>query len=164
MGGSQSSVGDEQLGSFSTGGYGLQAAFARGPFGVQLYWTQTGKGRDTLNPFGTHASYLDLMQVSFNTAGERTWGIGGNIDFSGWGAQGLTAAAIYAAGSDRIDYATGAPIADRNETDVRVDYAFPKGSVLEGLSATFRYSWLRQDGAQQTGTQLRAYLNYAVRF
>ena len=40
----------------------------------------------------------------------------------------------------------------------------PRASMLEGLVATFRYSWLHQDGAPQTGTQLRAYLNYAVRF
>lgn len=160
----QSSVGDEQIGSFSTWGYGLQAALSRGPFGVQLYWTQTGKERDTLNPFGTHASYLDMMQVSFNTAGEKAWGIGANVDLATIGAPGLTAAALYADGRDRVDYATGAPIGDRNETDVRVDYAFAKGSVLEGLSATFRYSWLHQDGAAQTATQLRAYLNYAVRF
>ena len=84
----QSSVGDEQIGSFSTWGYGVQAALTHGPFGVQLDWTQTGKGRDTLNPFGTHASYLDMMQVSFNTAGEKAWGIGGNVDFEDWGCRG----------------------------------------------------------------------------
>jgi hypothetical protein len=160
----QSSVGDDQLGSFSTWGYGMQATLAHGPFGVQLYWTQTGEERDTLNPFGSHASYLDLMQVSFNTAGEKARGIGANVDFAPLGAPGLTAAAIHARGFDRIDYQTGAPVGDRNETDVRVDYAFPKGSPLEGLVATFRHSWLHQDGAAQTGTQLRAYLNYAVRF
>jgi hypothetical protein len=160
----QTSVGDEQIGSFSTWGYGLQAALTRGPFGLQLYWTQTGKGRDTLNPYGSHASYLDLMQVSFNTAGEKAWGIGANVDFAGVGVPGLTAAAVYADGRDRIDYTTGAAMPDRSETDVRVDYAFPKGSMLDGLVATLRYSWIQQDGAQQTGTQLRAYLNYAVRF
>jgi len=160
----QTSVGDEQIGSFSTWGYGLQAALSRGPFGVQFYWTQTGKERDTQNPFGTHPSYLDMMQVSFNSAGERAWGVGANVDFGKLGAPGLTAAALYAAGRDRIDDATGAPIADRSETDVRVDYAFPKGSALDGLSVTFRYSWLQQDGAPQTATQLRAYVNYAFRF
>jgi len=160
----QTSVGDAQLGSFSTWGYGLQAALAYGPVGAQLYWTQTGKGRDTLNPFGSHASYLDLMQVSFSTAGEKAWGIGANVDFAGIGAPGLTAAAVYAQGRDRLNYTTGAPMPDRSETDVRVDYAFAKGSALEGFSATFRYSWLDQDDASQTGTQLRAYVNYAVRF
>lgn len=160
----QSSVGGDQIGSFSTWGYGLQAAVSRGPVGAQLYWTQTGTGRDTQNPFGSHASYLDMMQVSFNTAGEKAWGIGANIDFADIGAPGLTAAAMYAAGHDRVSYTTGTPMPDRSETDVRVDYAFAKGTSFEGLSATLRYSWLDQDGAAQTGTQLRAYVNYAVKF
>ena len=162
----QSSVGDAQIGSFSTWGYGLEAALTYGPVGAQLYWQQTGTGRDTLSPFGTHASYLGyiLMQENFNTAGEKAWGIGANVDFADLGAPGLSAAIIYADGHDRIDYTTGAPMPDRSETDVRADYAFAKGTMLEGLVATIRYSWLQQDGAPQTGTQLRAYVNYAVRF
>ena len=104
----QSSVGDAQIGSFSTYGMGLQAAVAHGPVGVQLYYTQTGKGFDTQNPFGDHASYLNLMQVAFNTAGEKAWGIGGNVNFADLGVPGLTAAAIYADGRDRIDDQTGA--------------------------------------------------------
>jgi hypothetical protein len=160
----QRSVGDEQIGSFSTWGMGLQAALAHGPVGVQLYYTQTGEGFDTQNPFGDHASYLNLMQVAFNTAGEKAWGIGGNVDFRDLGVPGLTAAAIYADGRDRINSQTGAAIPDRYETNVRVDYAVGKGSILEGLVATLRYSWLHEDGAPQTQTQLRAYLNYAFRF
>jgi hypothetical protein len=160
----QTSVGDEQIGSFSTWGVGLQVAGTCGPVGGQLYYTQTGKGYDTQSPFGDHASYLNLMQVSFSTAGERAWGIGGNVNFATIGAPGLTAAAIYASGRDRINPQTGAVIPDRYETDVRVDYAFGKGTILEGLVATFRYSWLHQDGSPQTQTQLRAYLNYAVGF
>jgi len=160
----QRSVGDAEIGSFSTYGMGLQAALAHGPVGFQLYYTQTGKGFDTQNPFGDHASYLNLMQVAFNTAGERAWGIGGNVNFAELGAPGLTASAIYADGRGRIDDQTGSPLPNRNETDVRVDYAIGKGTFLEGLVATFRYSWLHQDGSPQTATQLRAYLNYAVRF
>ena len=104
------------------------------------------------------------MQVAFNTAGERAWAIGGNVNFADLGAPGLTAAAIYAEGRDRIDTTNGSPIPNRNETDVRADYAFGKGTLLEGLVATFRYSWQHQDGSPQTATQLRAYINYAVRF
>jgi len=160
----QSAVGDKQIGSFSTWGYGLQAAVSHGPFGAQLYWTQTGKDRDTLNPYGDHASYLNLMQVAFNTAGEKAWAIGGTVDFGPLGAPGLSAAAIYASGSDRIAFATGAALGNRNETNVRLDYAFPKGSAAAGLSGAIRYSWLREDGTPQTGTQLRVYVNYDVRF
>jgi hypothetical protein len=160
----QSSVGDAQIGTFSTYGMGLQAAVAYGPVGIQLYYTQTGKGFDTQSPFGDHASYLNLMQVAFNTAGEKAWAIGGNVNFADLGVPGLTASAIYADGRDRIDDQTGSPLPNRDETNVRVDYAIGKGTIFEGLVATFRYSWLHQDGSPQTATQLRAYLNYAVRF
>jgi len=47
---------------------------------------------------------------------------------------------------------------------MRVDYAFAKGTLFEGLVATFRYAWTHQDGTLQNGHQLRAYLNYEVRF
>ena len=160
----QKSVGSAQIGNFSTWGAGLQATITRGPFGGQLYYTQTGKGFDTQNPYGDHPSYLYLMQVAFNTAGEEAWGVGGNINFATLGAPGLTAAAVYASGKNRISAKTGASIPDRDETNIRADYAFPKGTPLEGLVATFRYSWLHQDGSPQTAPQLRAYLNYDVRF
>ncbi|MCG2595048.1 OprD family porin [Ramlibacter sp. XY19] len=160
----QRAVGERQIGSFTTWGYGLQAALAHGPFGAQLHWTQTGKGRDTLNPYGQHPSYLNLMQVAFNTAGERAWGLGGDIDFGPFGAPGLKASAIHASGSNRIDFTSGAPLPDRSETNVQLAYAFARGSALAGLTGALRYSWLRQDGAPRAGEQLRLYFNYDVRF
>jgi hypothetical protein len=160
----QKSVGAAQIGNFSTWGAGLQATIARGPFGGQLYYTQTGKGFDTQNPYSNHPSYLDMMQVAFNTAGEQAWGIGGTLDFASIGAPGLTTGVLYANGRSRVNATTGATIPDREETNIRADYAFAKGTVLEGLVATLRYSWLHQDGSPQTGPQLRAYVNYDVRF
>ncbi|MFI4929268.1 MAG: OprD family outer membrane porin [Burkholderiales bacterium] len=160
----QRSVGDAQIGSFSTSTAGLQAAMSHGPLGAQLYYTQTGTGFNVQNPFGTTPSYLELMQVAFNSAGEKAWGVGGSVNFAGLGMRGLTASAIYASGRDRINALTGASIPDRNETNVRADYAFAKGTALEGLVATLKYSWLHQSGSPQTAPQLRAYLNYAVPF
>ena len=159
----QKSVGDDQIGSFSTWGYGLTAAVTHGPLGAQLYYTQTGRGFTTQSPYGDHPSYLNVQQIVFNTAGEKAWAARANVDFAEWGAPGLTATAIYVAGKDRIDSSTGAGLPDHNETDVRADYAFAKGSLLEGLVATLRYSWLHQDGAAHTQTDLRAILNYVVR-
>jgi hypothetical protein len=160
----QTSVGDEQIGSFSTYGVGLQATVSYGPVGGQLYYTQTGRGYSTQAPFGVHASYLSMMISDFNTAGEKAWGFGASVNLADLGAPGLTASAIYVTSSGRIDSANGSAIPDRNETDARVDYAFGKGTILEGLVATVRYAWLHQDGSPQTQTQLRAYLNYAVNF
>ena len=92
----QRSVGDAQIGDFSTWGAGLQANVAHGPFGAHLSFTRTGTDFATQNPFGDHPSYLNLQQVPFNSAGERAWGFGGSINFADLGAPGLTAAAAYA--------------------------------------------------------------------
>jgi len=160
----QKSVGDDLIGSFSTWGYGLNAALTYGAVTGQLYYTQTGKGFTTQSPYGDHPSYLNLQQIVFNTAGEKAWAVRGTVDFGPIGAPGLTATSIYASGKDRINSSTGAPLPDHWELDVRGDYAFAKGTWAEGLVATFRYSWLHQDGSPQTQTDLRAILNYVVRF
>jgi hypothetical protein len=51
-----------------------------------------------------------------------------------------------------------------NGTAAQHSQSETKGTLLEGFVATFRYSWLHQDGAAQTQTDLRAILNYIVRF
>jgi len=160
----QSAVGSAQIGDFSTWGAGLQARLRHGPYAAYLMFTRTGTGFNTQNPYGDTPSYLNQQQVAFNTAGERAWGLGGSVDFAELGVPGLSASVVYAAGSDRIDAATGAPIPDRNETDIRADYRFAKGHPLAGLVATFRYSWLRQDGSPQTQTQARVIVNYPFSF
>lgn len=161
----QSSVGDAQIGSFSTYGWGLQGLHTSGPVGLQLYWQQTGRGANTLNPFGTHAGYVAALTMiaTMVTANEKTFGVGANLDFGPLGAPGLKASILYANGRDRITASTGAPLGDENETDIRFDYAFAKGTALEELVATFRYSWLNVSGTGQT-TQLRAILNYPLKF
>jgi hypothetical protein len=158
----QSSVGDAQIGSFSTYGLGLQATVTYGPVGGQLSYTQTGRGGTTQSPYGDHPSYLNINVFSFNTAGEHAFGIAGYVDFTDFGITGFKASAIYADGRDQIDSQTGAPIPNQHETDVRLDYAFPRNTPIDGLVATFRYAWTHQDGAPQSGNQLRAYLNYVV--
>jgi hypothetical protein len=160
----QKSVGDAQIGDFSTWGAGLQAHLAHGPFGAHLSFTRTGTGFNTQNPYGDHPSYLNLQQVAFNTAGERAWGLGGSVDMGAFGLTGLSASAVYAAGRDRVDAGTGAPIPNRDETDIRADYRVGKGHLLEGLVATFRYAWLQQDGSPQTQTQARLIVNYPFSF
>ena len=158
----QSSVGDQQIGDFSTWGAGLQANLAHGPFGAHLSFTRTGSEFATQNPWGDHPSYLNLQQVPFNAAGERAWGLGGNINFAEFGAPGLSAAAAYASGRDRLANGTGAPLPDRYETDLRSDYRFGKEHPLAGLVVTLRYAWLREGGASQP--QGRVIVNYPFSF
>ena len=159
----QSSVGAAQIGSFSTYGVGLQADLARGPLAVQLYYTQTGKGFDTQAPFGNHAA-ISLLQVGL----QHSWreGLGDRrqrqLLQSRCARPDRVRDLRARSPPDRLP--DRQPLPNRNETDVRVDYAIGKGTILEGLVATFRYAWLHQDGSPQTRTQLRAILNYAVRF
>ena len=158
----QRSVGDAQIGDFSTWGAGIRAHVAHGPFGAHLAFTRTGTDFATQNPYGDHPSYLNQQEVPFNSAGERAWGLGGSINFAELGAPGLSAAAAYASGRDRLANSTGAPLPDRYETDLRADYRFAKGHALADLVITLRYAWLRQDGASQP--QGRVIVNYPFSF
>ena len=116
--------------------------------------------------FGAWHAVLAVLRVSeHEIAGDENGiTIRGTVDFGPIGAPGLTATSIYASGKDRVANGTGAPLPDHWELDVRADYAFAKGTWAEGLVATFRYSWLHQDGSLQNQTDLRAILNYGVRF
>ena len=78
----QRSVGDAQIGDFSTWGAGIRAHVAHGPFGAHLAFTRTGTDFATQNPYGDHPSYLNQQEVPFNSAGERAWGLGGSINFA----------------------------------------------------------------------------------
>jgi len=49
---------------------------------------------------------------------------------------------------------------DRRPPRLRI----PQGHSARRLVATFRYAWTHQDGDPQNRNQLRAYLNYVVRF
>ena len=103
------------------------------------------------------------MHVAFNTAGEKTWGIGGNVNFASLGAPGSPPRRSMRAATIASTPPTGAPIPDRKETNLRADYAFAKAPPLSGLVATLRGGWLHQDGSP-TAFQLRVILNYAVPF
>ncbi len=159
----QNSVNAAQLGDFSTFGLGLTGVLTWRDLTAQVAYSQTGTGNDTLNPYGDHPSYLNLMQIAFNTAGEKAWLVGASFDLGRAVTPGLSAGINYAQGNSRIDSTSGASLPNQNETNVRVDYSVPKGHALQGFSATFRYSWLHQEGSP-TATQLRAYLNYEVAF
>lgn len=158
----QQSVGSKQIGDFSTWALGVEGVAQWKGITAWLAYTQVGKGRDTLIPYGENPSYLNLQQRAFNTAGEKAGLAAARYDFPDGDLKGLSGRALYAQGRDRINSTTGATLPNQRETDLRLDYSIPTG-MLKGLVATLRYSWLRQDGAP-TATQLRAYVKYEVAF
>jgi hypothetical protein len=160
----QRSVGDAGLGPFNTWMVGLRAVYERAPYSVQLAWTETSRNRETLAPFGDNPSFLNLMQIAFNDAGERAWLVGASLDFSTLGAPGLRAAVAYGSGRGAVNSATGAPLGNSNETDVRLRYEADKATRLRGLSFGIEGSWQNQAGAAAQGRQLRIFANYDIPF
>src|SRR6266536_2373364 len=160
----QQSVGSAGLGTFDTWMYGLSGTFEIGSSNVRFAFTQTGRGSETQDPFGANPSYLNMMQINFNDAGEKAWLIGGSFDFATLGIPGLNAVVEYGNGRAAIDPTTGARLGSRNETDVRIGYGFDKSSRLNGLSFGIERSWLNQAGAPAQGRELRVYANYDVPF
>jgi hypothetical protein len=160
----QQSVGSAGLGTFDSWMYGVTGIWKAESASVRLAWTQTGRGRETQSPFGTNPSYLHMMQVDFNDAGEKAWLIGGSLDFAGLGLPELHAVVEYGNGRGAIDPSSGAQLGSRNEIDVRMGYGFDKASRLKGLSFGIEGSWLNQAGAAAQGRELRVYANYEVVF
>lgn len=159
----QRSVGEAQIGSFSTFGAGVQGTLKWKGLAASLSYTQTGSDFETQSPYGGHPSYLHLQQADFNQRGEKAVAFKASYDFGQAGAPGLSAAVAYGTGWDAMSSKHGTPVPDQDETDLRVDYAFAKTSILRNLVLTFRYSWLSQSGSP-TATELRAYANYVVPF
>jgi len=160
----QQSVGSAGLGAFDTWMVGVDGAYERGPFTVEFAWTQTSRNRETLAPFGDNPSYLNMMQVAFNDAGEKAWLLKGIFDFALAGAPGFTARVNYGNGHGAIDSSTGAALGSRNETDLQLAYAPSTASPLRGLSLGVEGSWLNQAGAAAQGRQLRVFANYLIPF
>jgi hypothetical protein len=160
----QQSVGSAGLGKFNTWMYGLGGIYEGGTAMVQAAWTQTSRNRETQSPFGANPSYLHMMQVDFNDAGEKAWLIGGSFDFAAVGAPGFNATVNYGNGHGAIEPSTGASLGSRNETDILLSYALDKSSNLRGLSFGVQGSWLNQAGAAAQGWQLRVFANYDIAF
>jgi len=158
----QQSVGSEGLGSFNTWMYGLTGVYEPGPLAFQLAWTQTSRNQATQSPFGQNPSYLYMMQVAFNDAGEQGWLAGVTLDFRDSGFPGLQAVAQYGNGHAAIKPSTGASLGNQNETDVKLRYDFDPSAKLRGLSFGIEGSWLNQAGATAQGRQLRVYANYEI--
>jgi hypothetical protein len=158
----QQSVGAAGVGAFNTSMVGLRAAYDATPLGFQVAWTQTARDHATLNPFGYNPSYLNMLQIAFNNAGEKAWLIGAYLDMGALGLPALKASVSYGNGHDAINPATGAPLGSRNETDIRLAYVFETILELRGLSFGVQGSWLNQSGALSQSHQLRVFANYEV--
>ena len=107
--------------------------------------------------FGSSPSYVDLMQETFDRPREKALLASLSCDFSGIGADGLSAIANFVAGFDgEVDGGRS----DRQEADLTIDYRVTKEGWLKSLWLRVRGSWLHDQSADQDGTQVRVILRY----
>lgn len=159
----QRSVGKEALtgSSFRTWIVGGRVAASYGGGILALGFSTTDEGAGIRSPFGGDPSFLSIMQRDFNRAGENAWIASLSYNFSRLGLEGLSAFANYAEGYGAIDADTGAPLPDRREFDVTVDYRVKKG-LLRGFWLRLRASVLDVDGREKTSDEVRAIINYEI--
>ena len=105
--------------------------------------SRVGDGSDIQKPFGFSTSFTSMIVTSFNRAGEQAYLAGLSYDFADFGVDGLKAYVGWGSGSDIIDPATGTPVPNQQELDLRLSYE-PHSGRLEGLRVEIEYVDLHQ--------------------
>ena len=123
-------------------------------------------GRDAAfrKPYGWSPAFTAMKISSFQRAGEAGALARLSYDFSHMGFKGLTFYVSLGRGVDAIDAKTGAPLPDRDELDLRLEYE-PHGGALEGLRVQLDYIDERLIGSPTPSDdlrQFRAVVNYVV--
>jgi outer membrane porin, OprD family len=156
----QQSVGDAQIGDFSTWNVGLGARLLWRGLGFLAATHFTGDGNNIQAPYGTWPGYLSLIQTDFDHAGEKAWGVGLTYDFGGtllpFQAPGFLTRLAYARGTGIVDPSTGASKPDEWEVDLDLTWNV---RAVKGLQVRFRNAYW-DNGGTQTGYQFRVILNY----
>jgi hypothetical protein len=154
----QWSVGDELLDSVETWNLGLRASTSWQGLVMRLGFSITDDDSPILSPYGSNPSYVDLMQRTFNKAGEKAVLLSLSYDFSHLGINGLSTILNYVEGWDGRLLGVRQ---DGRELDLTIDYKIPKElGLYEGLWLRLRASWLDEQAADQDGTDFRVILRY----
>jgi hypothetical protein len=159
----QRSVGDELVGDFTTNHAAARAAFGWGGAVLKIAGSITSDNAGIRKPWGGSPSYLALMRGDFDRANERAFLVGLSFNSERLARLGLSGYANVAWGSDAEDPATGAPLPDRTEYDVTVDWK-PPGPPLKGLWIRVRYAQVDYDGDGETNRDIRLIANYSIPF
>jgi hypothetical protein len=156
----QRSVGDEQLGDFTTWNVGFGFRFLCRGLSVGAATSFTGDDASIQSPYGDWPGYLSLIQIDFDQAGQKAWGVGVKYDFGGTllpvEVPGLSVRLAYAQGTDQVDPTTGDGLPTTREGDLDIIYNVP---VVKGLQFRFRNAYV-DDGGEQVGYQFRVIVNY----
>ncbi len=153
----QRSTGDDLLTghAFSTRQWGIKGDMNLGAALLTLAYTDTAKDADMRAPWGGYPGYTSVQVKDFNRAGESAVMLKVAYDFSGHGAEGLSAYALYVHGTG-----VAAPAFNENETDLNLQWT-PKAGALKGMSFRLRYAHIDQrGGGDPTINDFRVIVNY----
>jgi hypothetical protein len=157
------SVGDELIGEFETWNLGVGARHVwDSGWTVGAAFHATGDDANIRSPYGSWPGWLSLIEVDFNRANEKAFGVGVRYDFgkreTGFRVPGLLAVFAVARGFDREDPLTGDSIDDTTEIDLDLTYDVPK---VKGLQLRLRQAvW--DTGDEDWGYQVRFIVNYEI--
>jgi hypothetical protein len=153
-------VGDDLLGKEldDTWNVAVRAAASRAGAVFRLgLGMATGRDARLRDDFGSSPSYVDLMQRTFNRPDEKALLASISYDFSGLGADGLSAIVNFAAGFDgKVESGRS----DAQEVDATIDYRVKKEGWMKGFWLRLRGSWLNDESADRDGTDVRVILRY----
>ncbi len=156
----QWSVGDELLpgDSIETWNLGLRASTGWEGIVMRLGFSITDDDSPILSPYGSNPSYVDLMQRTFNQAGEKAVLLSLSYDFSHVGINGLSTILNYVEGWDGRVLGVRQ---DAREVDLTIDYASRRSSAsTRGSGCGSGPPGSMQEGADQNGTDFRVILRY----
>jgi hypothetical protein len=154
----QRSTGDNLLtgADFSGHQWGVKADLGFGPASFTLAYTDTSKGTAMRSPWGGHPGYTSVQVEDFFRAGESATLVKAAYDFSGMGAKGLSAYALYVHGAGVV-----APAYNEDELDLNLQWTPDKAGPLRGLSFRVRYAQVDQrGGGDPTLKDFRVIVNY----
>jgi hypothetical protein len=151
-------IGDDLLGDAErdTWNLAIRAAVSHAGAVFRLGMAFAGPNAST-NSYGASASYVNLMQRTFDRPREKALLASISYDFSGLGVDGLSAIVNFAAGFDgKVDGGRS----DAQEVDVTIDYRMKKEGWMKSFWLRVRGWWLHQESAAQDGSGARVILRY----
>jgi hypothetical protein len=153
----QQSTGDDLLTgqAFSTNQWGLKADLSLGAALLTMAYTSTADRASMQSPWGGYPGYTSVQVENFNRAGESAVLLRAAYDFSGLGAEGLSAYALWVNGRG-----VAAPDYNEDEVDLNLQWT-PRGDALRGVSFRLRFAQVKQEGSgDPTLNDFRFIVNY----
>ena len=155
----QRSVGQQDLGDFSTQTRGVRFGGSFRNASFTLAYSETDEAAAIRSPFGGPPSFNSMMILDFDRAGEESRRISLSYHFGRVGLPGLSVQTNFGRGRNAIDAITGLPLSDDEEDDVTIDYR-PQQGKLEGLWIRLRTADVSRMDPASDRSDVRLIINY----